>query len=135
MMLPILISASLAPVSYFFCASEGAVAKPKIDAEISAESTSLSRKCGRMKRVQTNGFAQRVMCSPFWARRGFRIGSFLDCFSRRRTDDSSRAGSPEERDHNDRGGRFVAHHVGQSAALQILQWPGGTMRRYLKSTI
>src|ERR1700736_154351 len=64
MMLPTLISVSVTPVSYFFCAKAGAAAKTRR----AKESAIFPARCGRAKRVRTNGLAQRFMGFSPWAR-------------------------------------------------------------------
>src|SRR5689334_20922726 len=93
MMLPILISVSVTPVSYFFCASEGAVARPRRTPTRVAESASFPRKCEGMKRFQADSFAQRCMGSP--SGHGVDVGSFLKAWLC--ANDSSGTASREER--------------------------------------
>ena len=62
-MLPILISVSVTPVSYFFCARAGAAES----ASTVAESASLA--ANWVKRLRTNGVARRCMGFSPWARR------------------------------------------------------------------
>src|SRR5271156_3386212 len=64
MMLPILISVSVTPVSYFFCAVAGTAAKVNIKARISPESPRFPTRCVLMKPLQADCFAQRFMGFP-----------------------------------------------------------------------
>src|SRR5262245_45577000 len=122
MMLPILISVSVTPASYFFCASEGAVARLRR----TAESASFRTRCGRVKRVRTNGFAQRFMKFPLWARLNFYVGSFLSAFLLQffwSVKDSSRTGGPEAT--RPSPGKICRVAAGQAPALRIFQRAGG----------
>src|ERR1700749_689899 len=92
MMLPILISVSLAPVSYFFCASEGEARRPRRP----KESASFRTRCDKVKLFRVDGFAQHFMGFPLWAERdGCRRRLPQVIFSCEMAEDSSRTCSPE----------------------------------------
>src|ERR1700738_4657383 len=100
MMLPILISVSVTPVSYFFCATAGAVAAAMISPENPSESPRESpseRRRVLEKCVVMKSLSARFMSFPprVRARRdGFLSDSFLTVLFWDGTDDSSWRGIP-----------------------------------------
>src|SRR5438552_8308053 len=95
MMLPIVISVSVTPLSYFFCATAGTLAATMMR----ATRPSLLARCRLMKRVQMDCFAQRFMCFPLGqgvmaCRRFLDLLFFLGCKGWA-AKDSSRTGLSE----------------------------------------
>src|SRR5437016_8090546 len=90
MMLPIVISVSVTPLSYFFCATAGTLAATMMRA---TRPSPLAR-CRLMKRVQMDCFAQRFMCFPL-GQGVMACRRFLDLLFSWTAKDSSQTGLPE----------------------------------------
>src|SRR5471032_808993 len=96
MMLPILISVSVTPVSYFFCAAAGTETAAMISPERPSERPSVLKNCVLKNCVLMKSLARRFIELPPWARRdGFLSDCFLKCFFCDGVHDSRRAGWPE----------------------------------------
>src|SRR5579871_2453404 len=134
MMLPILISESVTPVSYFFCASEGAVAKPRRVTPSVAESVSFPSQCAGLKRFQTGGLARRCMGLPLRQGVTSAVSSrliFRGTIAACRSDGKNTIAAQRER----QLGNLSRIALASSLHCGYLQKQGKSMRRYLRPTI